>query len=182
MPPLAIATAPATSDDEAGAGLPVLGVVVAAWRERAVVAGPGCDEFAVCGPALVATSAARVGILATATLVLRDGEGVVGPGGPTVGSCDGLPAARRCASALADCVASAAICVDAGSPAFGEACGAVVDWRRVAVLAAASSDAADDVTVPVGAGWTSVASVMLGALVLRVSVVTGDALGTADGA
>jgi hypothetical protein len=181
-PPVARATVPAASGDEAGAGLAALAATVAACRETLVVLGPGCEFIVGCGPALAATSAARVGTLATAAVALRDGDGVVGPAGPTVGSIDGVLVARRGASVLAGCGASAANCVGAGSPALGEACGAVVVWRRVAVLAAASSVEAADVAVPVGAGWTLVAAAMLGAPVLRVSVVTGASLGTADGA
>lgn len=51
----------------------------------------------------------------------------------------------------------------------------------MAVLAAASSVVAEEVTVPVGAGATAVAAVMLGVPVLRVSVAVAAGLETGDG-
>src|SRR5688500_14372022 len=170
IPPGATAAAAALSGDEAAA----LEFELAAeppddCRAMAVVLGPGAAVAEACGPAFVGTSAARVTTLATAAVVLRLGDGVVGPDGPVMGSCAAAPVARRGVSVAAGATLAAS-CAAAGSPELGACWGAAVDCRRVEVLAAATS--ADGVVCvrPVGAGWAAVAAAMLGAPLWRLSV------------
>ena len=143
-------------------------------RETAVAEGLGRPLWAVCGPEFVGTSETVVTTLETPGLVLRVeaigvGDGIVD--GDSAGELD-CDVARRVALGLVAALGLAvATCEGAGSPAVGDACGAAVAWRRVAVLAAAISVAEEaDVLGAIVAGSIFVALGMLGAPVFRVSV------------